>query len=69
MDDFYFELNDFEFEFCGRKFRPTSFIKTRTNPKFLQNKEFICWQQYLKVKLHHRCNNKSNKNFCKYDEN
>ena len=27
MDDFYFELNDFEFEFCGRKFRPQVLLK------------------------------------------
>ena len=33
MDDFYFELNDFEFEFLRSKISTTSFIKTRTNPK------------------------------------
>src|SRR5690606_29841991 len=32
MDDFYFELNNLEFEYLRSKISTTSFIKTRINP-------------------------------------
>ena len=51
MDDFYFELNDFEFEFLRSKISTTSFIKTRTNPKVFTEQGIYMLATILKSKV------------------
>ena len=51
MDDFYFELNDFEFEYLRSKISTTSFIKTRTNPKVFTEQGIYMLATILKSKV------------------
>ena len=51
IDDFYFELNDFEFEFLRSKISTTSFIKTRTNPKVFTEQGIYMLATILKSKV------------------
>ena len=51
MDDFYFELNDIEFEFLRSKISTTSFIKTRTNPKVFTEEGIYMLATILKSKV------------------
>ena len=51
MDDFYFELNDLEFEYLRSKISTTSFIKTRTNPKVFTEQGIYMLATILKSKV------------------
>ncbi|MCT7445829.1 ORF6N domain-containing protein [Aliarcobacter skirrowii] len=51
MDDFYFELNNLEFEYLRSKISTTSFIKTRTNPKVFTEQGIYMLATILKSKV------------------
>ncbi|OCL86559.1 ORF6N domain-containing protein [Arcobacter porcinus] len=51
MDDFYFELNDLEFEYLRSKISTTSFVKTRTNPKVFTEQGIYMLATILKSKV------------------
>ncbi len=51
MDDFYFELNNLEFEYLRSKISTASFIKTRTNPKVFTEQGIYMLATILKSKV------------------
>ena len=51
MDDFYFELNDLEFEYLRSKISTANFIKTRTNPKVFTEQGIYMLATILKSKV------------------